>query len=303
MLTSLFPFGVGQYAQACNNKRRCDVTKSRFRVMLLLALALFASLAVATARVEAASTEAVPDHPALNDRFAFQLGAFYANTSTQASLSGAAGGGGVAVDFESALGLDDRALIGLGGFVWRMTERWRLEVEYFGWNRSASRTLAEEIKWGDQTYPIGTTVNSTFNFSDTRVSAGYSFFKRRDKELGVGAGLHLAKIEASLQSGTNSAESADVTAPLPVLSFYGAFALTDQWAVRFRSDWLSLNYGEYSGGLRSSAIDVLYQPFRNVGFGLGMRTLVLDVTIDKPEWSGKAKSGFTGPAAYLTVSF
>jgi hypothetical protein len=90
---------------------------------------------------------------------------------------------------------------------------------------------------------------------------------------------------------------------LPVVSLYGAFALTDQWAVRFRTDWLSFNYGAYTGGVRSAAIDVLYQPFRHVGFGLGMRSLVLDVTIDEADWSGKAKTGFTGPAAYMTVSF
>jgi len=90
---------------------------------------------------------------------------------------------------------------------------------------------------------------------------------------------------------------------LPVVSFYGTFALTNQWAMRIRSDWLSLNYGDYSGGLRSSAIDVLYQPFRNVGFGFGMRSLVLNLAIDKSNWSGEAKAVFSGPAAYVTVSF
>jgi len=271
--------------------------------MLLLALALFVSLAVATARAQTASTEPIPNHPALNDRFGFQLGAFYAKTATQASLGGAAGGAGVAIDFESALGLEDHAVVGIGGFLWRMSERWRLEVEYFKLNRDASRTLASEIRWGDQVYPVGTTVQSSYDFSDTRVSAGYSFFKRRDKELGLGLGLHMSKIDVSLQQAGSSAEQADVTAPLPVLSVYGALALTNEWAVRFRSDWLSLNYGDYSGGLRSSAIDVLYQPFRNVGFGFGMRSLVLDLEIDKNNWSGDAKAVFSGPAAYVTVSF
>ena len=271
--------------------------------MSLLALTVFVSLSVVTARTEAASTEAAPNHPALNDRFAIELGGFYFRTSTQASLSGSSGGAGIAIDFESALGLEDRNWGGIGGFLWRMTERWRLEVEYFKLNRDASRTLASEIRWGDQVYPVGTTVNSSYNFSDTRVSAGYSFFKRRDKELGVGLGLHMSKIDVSLQQSGSSAEGADVTAPLPVVSFYGTFALTNQWAMRIRSDWLSLNYGDYSGGLRSSAIDMLYQPFRNVGFGFGIRSLVLDLAIDKSSWSGDARAVFLGPAAYVTVTF
>jgi len=279
------------------------VTQSRLKVMLLLALALFVSLAVATARAQTASTEPIPNHPALSDRFAFQFGAFYAKTTTQASLAPAGGGAAVAIDFESALGLEDHDVVGIGGFLWRMSERWRLEVEYFRMNRDATRTLASEVRWGDQVYPVGTMVNSTYDFSDTRVSAGYSFFKRRDKELGVGLGLHVSKIDVSLQQPGSSAEAADVTAPLPVLSVYGALALTNEWAVRFRSDWLSLNYGDYSGGVRSSAIDVLYQPFRNVGFGFGMRSLVLDLAVDKSNWSGEAKAAFSGPAAYVTVSF
>lgn len=279
------------------------MTQSRSAVLLLLAWSLFASLTVATARVEAASPEVIPNHPALNDRFIFDLGAFYFQTSTQASLSGPAGGGGVAVDFESALGLEDRNWGGIGGFLWRMTEHWRLEVEYFRLDRDASRVLSTEVRWGDRVYPIGTTVNSSYNFSDARIGVGYSFFKRRDKELGVGVGLHMAGIKASIEAAGVGAEATDVTAPLPVLSLFGAFALTNEWAVRMRADWLSLNYGAYSGDVRNMAIDVLYQPFRNVGIGLGIRSLMLDLSIDKPEWRGSARTSFTGPAAYMTVSF
>jgi len=271
--------------------------------MLLLVLSVFPSLTVVTARAEAASTEAIPSHPALNDRFSFELGAFYFQTSTQAGLSGANGGGGVAVDFESALGLEDRNWGGIGGFVWRMSERWRLEVEYFELNRSASRTLATEVRWGDKVYPIGSTVTSSYDFSDARVGVGYSFFKRPDKELGIGLGLHVASIASTIQATGIGAEAADVLAPLPVLSLYGAFALTNEWAVRVRADWLSVNYGAYSGSLRNTAIDVLYQPFRHVGFGLGTRTLVLDVEVDKSSWRGRARTAFSGPTAYMTVSF
>jgi hypothetical protein len=88
-----------------------------------------------------------------------------------------------------------------------------------------------------------------------------------------------------------------------VLSLYGAFALTNEWALRVRGDWLSLSYGPYTGDFRSAAIDVLYQPFRHVGFGLGMRTLLLDLSVDKTSWRGNARSSFTGPTVYMTVSF
>jgi hypothetical protein len=277
---------------------RCDVTRSRFGTVLLSVLV--ASFVAATAR---AQTEAIPSHPALTDRFVFEFGGFYSRSSTQASLGPPAGGTGVVVDFESTLGLKERNLSGIGGFLWRITDRWRLEVEYFSLNRDASRALETEVKWGDKTFPVGTTVDSRYDFSDIRVSAGYSFFKRRDKELGIGAGLHVAGIKSSIQAAGVGAESSDVLAPLPVLNLYGVFALTNEWAVRFRLDWLSLNYDAYSGDLRNTAIDVLYQPFRNVGFGFGVRTFVLDVEIDDPDWRGKARTSFTGPTAFVTLSF
>jgi hypothetical protein len=273
------------------------------RSWLTAATLVLGMTAAFTAAAAPAETETIPSHPLFSDRFIFELGGFYARSSTQASLSTAGGGGGVIVDFEDAFGLDERKLTTIGGFTWRMTERWRLEVEYFGLNRSATRTLANNVDWGSG-FTSGTTVDASFNFYDTRVSAGYSFFKRRDKELGIGLGLHVAGIKASVASTSGgTAEAADVLAPLPVLNLYGMFALTDEWAVRMRMDWLSLSYGDYTGDIRNTAIDVLYQPFRHVGFGLGMRGLILDVKIEDPGWTGRARTAYTGPAAFMTVSF
>lgn len=279
------------------------MTRFRYAATPVLAAALLLSGAGETARAQTAATESVPSHPALTDRFIFELGGYYSRSSTQASLGPSSGGSGVVVDFESTLGFEERNLTGIGGFVWRMTERWRLEVEYFKLNRDATRTLASDVTWGDQTFTAGSTVNSMFDFYDVRVSAGYSFFKQRDKELGVGIGLHMAGIKTSLQATGIGAESTDVLAPLPVLNLYGAFALTNEWAVRLRMDWLSLSYDAYSGDLRSTAIDVLYQPFRHVGFGMGFRAFLLDVEIDDPEWRGKARMVFSGPTVFMTVSF
>jgi hypothetical protein len=281
---------------------RGDVGKLRFGTTTLAAFAIVASLVGATARAQTA-LETIPSHPALSDRFSFELGGFYSRSSTQASLGPPGGGSGVAVDFENTLGLKERNLSGIAGFTWRMSERWRLEVDYFSLNRDASRTLETQVEWGDKVFPAGTAVDSRYDFSDIRASVGYSFFKRRDKEVGVGFGVHVAGIKSSVEAAGVAGKAADVLAPLPVLNLYGTFALTNEWAVRFRLDWFSLNYDAYSGYLRSTAVDVLYRPFRDVGFGLGLRSFVLDVEIDDSDWRGRSRTTFTGPAAFITVSF
>jgi hypothetical protein len=269
---------------------------------MLATMALMSGIA-GSAHAQTDSTAAIPNHPALSERFMIEVGGFYSRSNTTAALGPSTGGTGVAINFEDTLGLDERNLTGIGGFLWRISERWRLEAEYFKLNRDATRVLATDVTWGDTTFTAGSTVNSTYDFSDIRVGVGYSFFKRRDKELGVGFGLHVAKIDTKLQATGVGVESEDVTAPLPVLNLYGMFALTNTWAVRMRIDWLSLSYGDYSGDVRNTAIDVLYQPTRHLGFGFGMRGLVLDIEIDKPDWQGKARTTFTGPTVFMTVSF
>ena len=71
-------------------------------------------------------------NPNLNDKIFFGLGAFYgAKTSTTAQLSSQTLGVGTSVDFQNMLGLSDSAGGPDAEFRWRMSERWRLELNYF----------------------------------------------------------------------------------------------------------------------------------------------------------------------------
>jgi len=267
------------------------------------ALIVVIGSASTTQAAAADATETIPNHPVLNDKFQFTFGGFYSRASTAASLSPSSGGTGVVVDFEETLSLEKRNLTPSFGFLWRATENWRVELEYFAVGRDATRTLSSDVTWGNQTFTAGATVNSTFNFSDTRLSVAYSIFRRRDKELGVGVGLHVSGLKAEVKSANSSAEAADVLAPLPVVNFYGLFALTDEWALRARADWLSLTYGDYSGDVRSVGVDMLYQPFRHVGFGVGMRSLMMDLAMDGSDWRGKVRLSYQGPTAFISASF
>lgn len=252
---------------------------------------------------EPAATESVPNNPTLNDRFVFTLGAFYPRLTTAAALKPSGGGTGVVIDFEDTLDLDARVWTPTFGFFWRATENWRVDVEYFDISRSATRTLAAYFSWGDLNFTAGTVVDSAFDFSDLRISAAYAFFKRRDKELGVGLGLHVADLSTSIQAAGVGSQAGDVTAPLPVVNLYAMFALTDTWAFNMRADWLSLSYGDFAGDIRNMEMNAVYQPFRNVGFGIGVRSLVIDVDIDNTDWRGQARMVFQGPRVFATVSF
>lgn len=245
----------------------------------------------------------IPSHPALKDRFYFAAGAFSPKTSTTAQFDSNRLGVGTDIDFEKTLGMEtSKTVPTLLGRV-RLGERWRIEAEYFALNRTGERQLNTQIQWGDTVYPVNANVQSSFDFFDLRVSAGYAFFKTPDKELGIGLGLHVAKYAIALTANAIGTEDEDVLAPLPVLSLYGQFALTDRWAVGGRFDWLSLTYDKYSGSLRSHGIDILYQPFKHVGIGLGYRSLFISLDAEGDRGTLKFRQSFQGPVLFLNASF
>jgi hypothetical protein len=260
-------------------------------------------IALAALAAGSARAEETPNHPLLNDQFRVSLGGFYSESATSARLSNSNGGGGVDVNFEDALGLEERKWVGEFSGYWRISSRWRVDVDYFRLSRSATRVLASDVSWGDNTFAVGTQVSSNLTISDLRTAIGYSFFRRTDKELGIAAGVHTLGYKASIDGGTFGARTESVTAPLPVLSLYGQFALTDTWALSVRSDWLSLEYDKYSGSIRATRIDVVYQPFKHVAFGLGMHALTLKLDVQNERSKFQARSTFQGPAAFMSVSF
>jgi hypothetical protein len=146
-------------------------------------------------------------------------------------------------------------------------------------------------------------VSSKFDFSDLRVSLGYAFFRAPDKELGVGLGLHAASYDVSLTADAIGTEGEDVLALLPVLSVYGQFALTDRWAVGSRLDRFSLSYDKYDGSLTSLGLDLLYQPPRHVGFGVGYRGLFIRMEATDDRRTLKFRQTFEGPLVFMNASF
>lgn len=263
----------------------------------------FLSIALTSIAAAASAQEPIPDHAALRDRFYFTLGAFFPRTTTSAQLDSSRLGVGASIDFENALDMQSAKTVPLASGRMRFGERWRVEAEWFELNRNGDKQIDRNIQWGDVVFPVNTRVLSKFDFSDLRISGGYSFFRTKDKELGVGFGFHVAAYDVSLSSNATGGESQNVTAPLPVGSIYGQFALTERWAVSGRMDRFSLSYGKFDGSLTALGLDLMYQPFRNVGFGLGSRSLYISMDAQQNDRTLKFRQTFQGPVLYMNASF
>jgi hypothetical protein len=110
-------------------------------------------------------------------------------------------------------------------------------------------------------------------------------------------------MEVSLDAAGIGARRKSVTAPLPFLTLYGNFALTDSWALALRSDWLSLTYDKYSGGIRATAVDFVYQPFAHWAFGFGVHSLTLKLDVNNTDSKLQTRLVFQGPAAFASFSY
>jgi len=197
---------------------------------------------IACAPLAQAADDSAGRNPALNDKWFFELGGYFPTSNTTAQLDSTSAGVGTIIDFKNVLGMEERAQAVNLAARWRFTERWRLEASYFETHADGNRTTNQNIQWGNKFYPAGSQLNSSLDVNDARVSVGYSLFKTTDKELGIGFGFHVMGYNASISSQAIGSESKRVTAPLPVITAYGAFSMDDKWSIAARLDRFSLTY-------------------------------------------------------------
>src|SRR6185503_7312218 len=242
-------------------------------------------------------------HPGLTDRFTIQIGAYAPQADTTAFLNSSTLARGTSISFEDDLNLTDRKTVPAILGSWRLGEKWRLEAEYFTLHRSGARALSRTINWGDNTYTVGTTVNSEFNTDIYRLSVGYSFIKDNQKEFGAVLGLHATDFSATLSAAGVGARTGDGLAPLPTIGVYGAYAFTPKWLLTGRLDYFSMEYNQYDGSLLNFNVGVDYRFTRNFGVGLAYRHVDYDVTATKANFNGGMNYKFSGPMIYGVASF
>jgi opacity protein-like surface antigen len=218
---------------------------------------------------------------------------------------------GTVISLEDELDLADRKstpYLQLGMRAWT---NWRFEFEYYLLNRSASKSITRQIDWGDETFPAGATLDTKFDTSIYRLTAGYSFYRTTQAEAGVGFGLHVTDITTRL-SGTGTVgggtasfqnEGHDVLAPLPTVGLFGTYRFTDQLSVRGRADYLSLTIGDYHGRLTNAFGGLDWRFTKNVGAGVGYRYVKYNLRVEKSNFHGEVDYTFKGPTFFLNVGF
>jgi hypothetical protein len=135
----------------------------------------------AAAMLACSVSSALAEHP--QDRYWAGLEYFYPTISSTLQFDATATARpGTTIKLEDELDLSDRKGTPYLDLGMRLGEAWRIQFEYYQLNRTATKTIGRQIDVGDTTFPIGATVNSTFDTTIYRLTGGWSFVKTQQAE-------------------------------------------------------------------------------------------------------------------------
>jgi len=247
----------------------------------------------------------------LDDRFSFQVAAYFPNVDSRVQVNGTNGNIGTEVDFENDLGFDKNRVLPAFMAEWRFNDDWVLNAEYYALGRSSEAPIDRELIVGDTVFPVNGTVGAGFDSNIYRFTIGNRFFQTKDFEIGAAVGLHgtdfavFIEGEGSVngQPGQFRSESRSVFAPLPTIGLFAIWEPVPKVNISGRFDWLSLTIDDYSGRLLNTEVTAAYRIHKNIDLGLMYRRVDYRVEVKKDDWDGEVRYNFNGPAIFVQFGF
>jgi hypothetical protein len=252
------------------------------------------------------------------EKGSIKLGGFIAafNSDLGFGINNAAG---VTVNAEELLGLDTSLSVWRGELMYRPGESLRHQVDfiYAAYHRNGYTSLTEEIDINGVTYPIGTQIDSLFNFDIIRGTYSYAVLQDERMRIAVGLGIYVVPLEYGFSAtttgpggGQSSVDGADITLPLPALALRSEFQLVPRLFLNASIDVMYLEIDGFQGSLLDVNAGLEYRPWKHVGIGLGyngmsVRAEAEDTSSDYPgaDFVGTVDVRFTGLMLYAKWTF
>lgn len=238
------------------------------------------------------------------DRLSVGFGAFIAGYNSGITLGSKQVGLGLVIDIEDALGLETSSFAMRGKVIYRFgkTMKHALTGGYFGINRNAKKVLEDSLQLGGIIYPIGTELTSRYNLTIIRIKYDYSFYQDDRVSLGASFGLFIMPVNFSVKALNQEDQVANFVAPLPLIGIRSDFQITKKFYLHQTAELLYLSFANFKGGLLDLTIMLEHKTFKNVGFGFGVNSNRVNITIKKPDsnidFFGDIRMDYTGILLY-----
>jgi len=242
------------------------------------------------------------------NRVAVAGGGFWPTLDTDVRLDSSDGILGTTIDFESNLGMEESKALPIALARIRISRRNAIDFAYFNLNRSGQALSNATIRFGDTVFPANLPLNSFFDSEVYSAAWSYSFIHRPKTDIAFQIGLNIQDIAAGIKGPLGIlTEEADFTAPLPTFGLSFQHFFTDRWSVDARLGVfaidIELSSGDFSGEVVSLGAGVGFDPWRNLGFRVGLEYFGVKLDVTDDDWSGALRYDWWGPSAQVTLSF
>ena len=244
----------------------------------------------------------------LFDHFSFALEGSWATMDSVIRYDSEAGPG-TELNFENDGGLASSKIVPTLSFDWMIGRRHRIGGWWMKIDRDATNQILEEIKWGDEVFPIDEKVRFLLGMNEIALNYTYMVILKERHAFGIGGGFRILKTTVGLAArDLEISEEDDFTAPLPFINLEYRYGFTPKWRLITDLGFFYIEIGDFSGG--QWVIDgwVEYLAFKRVSFGGGLRFTGVDAemttgTIIAGDFSGKFKSKTTSLRLFVRLRF
>jgi len=240
----------------------------------------------------------------ITDHFALRGSFFPASIATDVHVDSSAGVPGTVLSAERDLGQDSHLNQGTGELIFRVRERQRLRVDYFGSDRNANQILDRDITIGDHTFHVRDVTQSELQFSMLSFTYLYSLVRTERFEVGAGVGAHLLNAEARATDQTTM-QHADSSGDgvLPTLALDGTWRISRRFAWTARVNYVRANIHGSSGSLADYHTDLQYRWVPNFAVGLGLQQIRAQADVSSSGTPGGFEFRVSGPELFFRASF
>jgi opacity protein-like surface antigen len=244
----------------------------------------------AAAEAQAARRGAPPPDPMLDHTISVTGGLGYASTETRLRFDASDGTPGTPLDGEADLGLDEGSRADRLEVTLRPRPRHRVRLAYdaLPGERSASAVIGEDIRFGDDIYLAGETVETRFRLRAWSGSYGYSIVRNPRVEFGVSAGVASIGVRADVGVPARQVgESEEFTVLAPQAGIDVTVRFTDRWYGEARYQYFRLQESDADGQLTRADAAVMFQVNPHLALGLGYTFFEGDIEFTDPGESSR----------------
>jgi hypothetical protein len=200
------------------------------------------------------------------DRFDLRVGGGWVfGADTTVSLIGARGVGTV-IDFDKTLDGETSNSLFRVDANWNWAKRHGVSYTWYDVNRTGYRAIGQDLEFGDQTFPVGATLNSQLDIKLNRLMYHYGLARNEEVNLDIGGGFYYANIGmtltaignfGSITDGTSKAVS--LKAPLPTAGLKLEYKWTPRLSSTFLADFFYFSYNDWEGALTDIQFGLAYK--------------------------------------------